>query len=205
MSFSSVTKRRKLRHADVVRGLRARRDRQGAHGYIAHLGREQQLLAALCQCAHQSAHAYAGLGAHRGLAEFQNLIELTGVHRGAAIAADASRLRIVGTHHTHRRGIGFDVGEDRRNFLESLGAQHQPRPAMQTRCVRPGRTIHFGYHVLPPGRYGNTNSNLLCGGCKTARFNNTSLGDDTGDPAIVWLRSPLDRWFCVPTFRWVCP
>ena len=84
-----------LRDAGLVRGLRQGGHRHGAQGDLAHFGRQRQLLAALGERLDQRADAHAGLRAHAGLAEFQNLVERAGVDRGAAVAADAAGLRVI--------------------------------------------------------------------------------------------------------------
>ena len=93
----------------------------------------QAILTALGERPDQRAYAHAGLRAHGVFAEFQDSIEPTGVHRGAAVPAHAAGLRIVGSDHAHGRGITLGLFKQTGNVFEALQAQDQPRPPINAR------------------------------------------------------------------------
>jgi len=97
---------------------------------MSHLRGQRQLLPALGQLAHQRADTNTGLHAHLVFAELDDFAELAQVHGGAAVAADAARLRIISADEADGRRIVLGVGEDRRDFLGALRLHDEARPSI---------------------------------------------------------------------------
>ena len=101
----------------AVKLLRAGEHRAGLRQRFL---KERQFLASLGEGLHQGSHTYAGLGPHEGLAEFQDFIQRGRIDRGAAVAAHAAGLGIIGSHHSNGGGIALGLLQNARDVLETL-------------------------------------------------------------------------------------
>ncbi len=133
--FQFGDQRRKLCHADAVRGLRTRGDRQCSTEILPISGVSGSSWPRSASARTSSATRTPAWHARTVVSpEFQDLVELRCVTTVVpTIAADASCLRIVRPHHAHRAWGRPWYWRGRAECPpETFGAQHHARPAIRT-------------------------------------------------------------------------